>query len=537
MRFAPVALTLALLSPLSSSFFLPHPPLQNPTFLPAKTIVSKDPSTSSVQITITATEAQTKEAYDRVITDASKTLEIPGFRKGSKIPANVVESVMEKGGRGGKEFLKKQALKTLIASVVEPALKDEEGLDPIGEPRLIQNEDILVQMFTPDEEIQLEVKCDVWPEVTWKATDSGKAYDGLEASYTRKPFNQAKMDEALKDLKDRQASLAPKSGDSPSLEMNDACVVNMVGFLAKEDGSKGEPLPNAASGDQVDIIMETGKYMAGLVEGLVGAKINDTKEIKVTFPENLRDPNLKGKSAVFDVTVLSVDTRTLPEINDEFANAVRPGMTSEDLLSEVKKAVDAEDAREFVGARNKALEGSLSERIEMVIPETLVKMQAKEKFAVMLTEMRDNGTPDAEIKKLVSPENFEKYVDISRDGITRDLKASLAVEEIAREENIRIDPQEIEEQLSNIKKEMKEQGETDMDESATRGKIEATLQRNYVMDLLAERAKLDVKYEEQEEFDEKLMNQLMEQQIELEEKTAGERAAAVAQAAEDIENK
>ena len=80
------------------------------------------------------------------------------------------------------------------------------------------------------------------------------------------------MDEALKDLKDRQASLAPKSGDSPSLEMNDACVVNMVGFLAKEDGSKGEPLPNAASGDQVDIIMETGKYMAGLVEGLVGEK-------------------------------------------------------------------------------------------------------------------------------------------------------------------------------------------------------------------------------------------------------------------------
>ena len=65
----------------------------------------------------------------------------------------------------------------------------------------------------------------------------------------------------------------------------------------------------------------------------------------------------------------------------------------------------------------------------------------------MLTEMRDNGTPDAEIKKLVSPENFEKYVDVSRDGITRDLKASLAVEEIAREENIRVDPQEVEEQV------------------------------------------------------------------------------------------
>ena len=101
------------------------------TFLNAKTIVEKDPKTSSVSVTITATAEQTRDAYDRVITDASKvrvrvtththklyttyyshnppqSLDIPGFRKGSKIPANVVESVLEKGGRGGKEFLKKQ---------------------------------------------------------------------------------------------------------------------------------------------------------------------------------------------------------------------------------------------------------------------------------------------------------------------------------------------------------------------------------------------------------------------------------------------
>ncbi|GMI04300.1 hypothetical protein TrVE_jg1530 [Triparma verrucosa] len=508
------------------------------TRLNAKTIVEKDPKTSSVSVTITATAEQTRDAYDRVITDASKSLDIPGFRKGSKIPANVVESVLEKGGRGGKEFLKKQALKQLIASVVEPALQDDPSVDPIGEPALTQSEEILVSLFQPSEEIQLNVKCDVWPEVKWVGGASdGKAYDGLEGSYTRKPFNQQKMDEAIKDLKDRQAKLAPKDGDSPTLEMGDACVVNMVGFLADADGKKGEPLPNAASGDQVDVVMETGKYMSGLVEGLVGASVNDTREIKVTFPPNLRDPALKGKSALFDVTVLSVDTRILPEINDEFANNVRPGMNKDDLLEEVKKAVDAEDAREFVGARNKALETSLAGRIEMVIPETLVKMQAKEKFAVMLTEMRDNGTPDAEIKKLVSPENFEKYVDVSRDGITRDLKASLAVEEIAREENIRVDPQEVEEQLGNIKKEMQAQGESDIDETATRSKIEATLQRNYVMDLLAERAKLEVKYQEEEEFDEGLMNKLMEEQIEREKKLADERVEAVAQAAADEEKK
>lgn len=189
-------------------------------------------------------------------------------------------------------------------------------------------------------------------------------------------------------------------------------------------------MPNAASGDQVDVVMETGKYMEGLVEGLVGAKINDTREVTVTFPMGLKDKTLAGKTAIFDVTVLSVDTRTLPEIDDEFANNIRPGMNVEKLMEEIKEAVDAEDAREFVGVRNVAIDKALAEKIDMVIPETLVTIQAREKFAVMLTEMRDNGSPDSEIKKLVSAENFEKYKDISRDGIVRDLKASMAVEEV-----------------------------------------------------------------------------------------------------------
>ena len=145
--------------------------------------------------------------------------------------------------------------------------------------------------------------------------------------------------------------------------MGDACVVNMVGYMADESGGKGEPLPNAASGDQVDVVMETGKYMEGLVEGIVGAKVDDVREIKVVFPSFLKDKTLAGKTAIFDVTVLSVDTRTLPELDDEFANAIRPGLTKDGLLEEVKNAVDSEDAKEFTAARNKALEGALGEKI------------------------------------------------------------------------------------------------------------------------------------------------------------------------------
>lgn len=215
----------------------------------------------------------------------------------------------------------------------------------------------------------------------------------------------------------------------------------------------------AASGDQVDVVMETGKYMEGLVEGIVGAKIDDVREVKVVFPPFLKDKTLAGKTAIFDVTVLSVDTRTLPELDDEFANAIRPGLTKEGLMEEVKNAVDAEDAKEFTAVRNKALEAALADKVSMVIPDTLITMQCREKYALMLTDMRDNGTPDAEIKKLVTPENFEKYKEIARPNIERDLKASMAVEEVAKFENIRVAPEEIEEQMANIKKEVAQSGD------------------------------------------------------------------------------
>ena len=49
-------------------------------------------------------------------------------------------------------------------------------------------------------------------------------------------------------------------------------MINMAGFEKKADGSKGPPLPSVAQGDAVEVTLEKGKYMAGLVEGIIGAK-------------------------------------------------------------------------------------------------------------------------------------------------------------------------------------------------------------------------------------------------------------------------
>ena len=220
------------------------------------------------------------------------------------------------------------------------------------------------------------------------------------------------------------------------------------------------------------------------------------------------------------MSVLEASKRTLPEVTDEFANEVRAGLTAESLKAELQKAVDSEDAKEYAPARNAALAKALAEVMDVEVPDTLVTNQAREKFAMMMTDMRNNGVADEEIKKQISPENFLKYKKIVKDDIIKDFKVSMATDEIARLEGIDVPDYQVEEQMESIKQEAAEAQE-DFDEQAIRSRVEATLQRQAVMDFLAENAELDVEFVDGEgEFDEALMQKLADESLAREEMTA-----------------
>jgi trigger factor len=239
---------------------------------------------SSVKVVITAPGSATKAAYEKACNELSKTIVIPGFRKGSKVPPQVLEQAMS--GKGGRYALREQAINSLLGELIEPALKDEHGLEPIGQPTLETPASELAKNFEPGQDLELHVKCDVWPDINWKTIEGKeKPYFGLTGTYKRASFDQTKFNKALSDLTERYATLEPIDDDSHELQMGDACVVNMEGFMATDSGGKGEPLPNAASGDRVEVIMGEGRYMTGLVEGLVGAKVGETRLVTVTFPD------------------------------------------------------------------------------------------------------------------------------------------------------------------------------------------------------------------------------------------------------------
>eukprot|EP00547_Thalassionema_nitzschioides_P013217 CAMPEP_0194261578 /NCGR_PEP_ID=MMETSP0158-20130606/46096_1 /TAXON_ID=33649 /ORGANISM="Thalassionema nitzschioides, Strain L26-B" /LENGTH=823 /DNA_ID=CAMNT_0039001703 /DNA_START=15 /DNA_END=2486 /DNA_ORIENTATION=- len=523
MRISRIALVLLAASNVSSftPFTLPPRAVLHRLSMAEEPSVLKQLPESAVELTLKVPGTATSAAYDKACTELSKQISIPGFRKGAKIPPQVLEQNM--AAKGGRNALKVEAINSLLAQLIEPAIKDEHKLEPIGQPSLVTPADVLADDFVPGEPIDLIVKCDVWPDIQWASVeDKEKSYLGLKGKYKRQPYDQSKFDKAMNDLRERYVILEP-SPEGHAVEMGDACRVDMTGYLANDDGSKGEALPNAASGENVEVVLGTGLYMEGLVEGLVGAKVGDSRTVNVSFPKNLRDKMLAGKQAIFDVTVLESSKRTLPEVTDEFAAKVREGLNAQSLKDELQKAVDAEDAKQYTPARNAVLGKSLSEVLSVDVPDTLVTNQAREKFAMMMTDMRDNGVDDEEIKKQISPENFLKYKDIVKEDIIKDFKVSMAVDEIARLEGIDVPDYQVEEQVANIKKDVQE-GE-EFDEKMVRSKVETTLQRQLVFDFLAENADLEVEFEE-EQFDEQLLQNLAEESLEREKEWASDSPAA-----------
>jgi trigger factor len=460
---------------------------------------------SAIEITLTAPGAATKAAYEKACAEVAKTISIPGFRKGAKIPTAVIENAM--AAKGGKNALRIQAIQSILNQLLEPALKEEHNLEPVGQPSLVTPVESLAEGFLPGEPIEMVVSVDVWPDIVWKKTENGeKAYMGLKASYSRKPFDQARFNQAMKDLAERYAVTEP-AAEGKVLAMGDACVVDMKGYMAAEDGiSKAEPLPDAASGDNVEIILGDGRYMEGLVQGLVGAIVGDTKTVYVTFPMGLRDKTLAGKKAVFDVTVKEASTRFVPEIDDELAAKIRPGLDAEGVSKEIRKAVDEQDSSEWLAARNKSLAKALAGTMDVDVPDTLVTNQSREKYTQMMADFRTQGMEDEDIKKLISPENFLKYKAIQKPDIVDEFKTSMAADEIARLEGFEVPAYQIDEQLLAIQKEAN--GEDIGDETVLRSKIESTIMRRLVFEFLAENAELDVQYVEEEVFDEDLMEKL-----------------------------
>ncbi|SHE87246.1 trigger factor [Desulfofundulus australicus DSM 11792] len=369
---------------------------------------------------------QFSQAMDRAYRKLVKKVNVPGFRPG-KAPRIILERHI------GKQALVDEAVEMLIPEAYFKAVQDT-GIEPVAQPQL---ELVQVEEGKP---VVFKARVVVKPEV-----ELGE-YKGLEVSQPSTEVTPEDVQKELERLQNRHAKLV--SLDEGTVEQGDFVTVD---FEGRVDGETFE------GGQANDYTLEVGNagLLPGFEEQLIGMAINETRDIKVHFPEDYPKPELSGKEAVFTVTVKAIKRKELAPLDDEFAKDVSEFDTLEELRADLEnKLKQAAEARAKSEIRQAVVKKAV-ENAQVDIPEEMIKNRLAEMMESLERRLMYQGlTLESYLK--YSNSSVEDLEERLRPDARDSLKTMLVLDAIAKAENITVSEEEIQAEIERMAKEMQQ---------------------------------------------------------------------------------
>ncbi|HEY9862879.1 MAG TPA: trigger factor, partial [Candidatus Obscuribacterales bacterium] len=314
---------------------------------------------SQIGLDIEITPEMSTNAYEQVVRKMSRSVNIPGFRKG-KVPRHILIQ------RLGQERIKAAALDDLMNQYLPKAV-EQEKIPAIGNFEPQGDIDQLIQQFEPGQTLTIKVVVDVEPEVKLGE------YKGLTVQAEEVKFDPEQVEQVLKQEQEKRSTLIPVEG-RPA-QAGDVAFVDFKGhFTPESETDELEEIPGA-KGDNFQVELEEGRFIPGFVEGIFGMNPGETKTLNLKFPDEYGDKDVAGKDATFTITLNEIKAKELPELDDEFAEEVSEFATLAELRESLEKRFQAEKDDETKSNKRKALVAALAETIEVDLPETLIRQE------------------------------------------------------------------------------------------------------------------------------------------------------------------
>ena len=389
---------------------------------------------STVKIAITFTPEEWAAANDKAYLDNRKKFAVNGFRKG-KVPKHVLEMYY------GKGLFYEDALNDLFAEHYPAILeKEKENFTPVGDPALSVEE-------ISDEKVVLTATTPVKPDVTIEK------YTGIKIEKFEYTVTDADVDKEIDSTRERFA----ESVDVTDRAAQNGDTVN-IDFEGKMDGVAFD----GGSAQGYDLTLGAGQFIAGFEEQVVGMNVGETKDVNVTFPEDYQAENLKGKPAVFTVTVHKITGKVLPELNEEFAKKV--GSDSVDAYrAKVRERLEKAAASRSLNETENSIITEIAKTASSEIPDAMIEKQEEYSMQRMEYSLMYQG---------IKLDDYLKYVNQTRDEYKKHFEEEarrtvlhqLIVEKLIKELNIEATEAEIAdkvaEQAASVGKEAEEYRKT-----------------------------------------------------------------------------
>jgi len=243
------------------------------------------------------------------------------------------------------------------------------------------------------------------------------------------------MDRALTVLRDRMATY---NDVDRAAQNGDIVVVNYTG--TSEDKPLTDFAPTARGlTQQQNFWMEIkpGHFIPGFTEQLVGAKKGEKRTVNVDFPADFVAQQLSGKKGTYEVEIVQVKEKVLPEVTDDFAKQWG-AENAEKLREGVRKDLEAqleENTRKSIRAQ--VVEG-LSRKVQVDLPETLVQGETRNTIYDIVAENQQRG-----ITKEAMDEKKDQIFQYASNSAKERLKVAFLLGRVAEKENIKVEQEEI----------------------------------------------------------------------------------------------
>ena len=372
------------------------------------------------KLTIEVAAEDLEKAMQNAYQKAKGRISIPGFRKG-KAPRKMIEQMYGKG-----VFLE-DAVNALIPEHYSKALAECE-LEIVSQPT------IDITQAEPGKAFIFTAEVAVKPEVTLGD------YKGVEVPKTEITVTDEDVEAELK--KEQEKNSRTISVEDRAAQLNDIVTIDFEGSVdgVPFDGGQATEYP---------LTLGSNTFIPGFEEQLVGAKVGDDVDVKVTFPEEYQAKELAGKPAMFKVTIKEIKVKEYPKVDDEFAQEVSEFDTLAEYKADIKKGLVAKKKEAAAAEKESKVIEEIVKNSEMDIPEKMIEAQAQQMVEEFAQNIAMQGISFDQYMQFTGS-TVEQLLEQVKPQAKARIESSLVLEEVVKAEKIEATDEEFEKELEDM---------------------------------------------------------------------------------------
>lgn len=374
------------------------------------------------KLTVTIDEKVVTDRVKKQYKKFASQYNFPGFRRG-KAPRPVIDSVM------GKDAACAMVTDELVNETYPLAI-DESGLYPVGQPDFGEEGDLALVEDKKAYSYSFEIDTKPTPELS--------SYEPVAIEMPPEKASDEQIDAEIDALLEHYYEIV----DAPAnTKVKDDKFVNMK-IAATDDN--GNDIPSITN-DEYQYGIGSGVFPKAFDDALMGLKKGETKQFTMDIPSEptAMTSSLMGKTSTinFDIEVLAVRKKKLPELTDEWVQSKIGVDSVEDLRSELSEEIESQRASVLPRLKESRVLTALAERLQGDVPESVVEEAESTLLQDFFNQLQRQGlTLDAYLQQSgITSQQFrddvkEQAADMSKQDLALDAYAAHANIEVTEDD-------------------------------------------------------------------------------------------------------